>query len=476
MPPSPPPHATSRPRHPSPSVSVVIPVRDAAAVPLLLRGLPPVDEVIVVTAGPSAATVAAIRAARPDALLVHPLRPGPGAALAAGIAASSGEVVVALNGDGSTDPGDIPRYLAALRAGADVVLGSRYRPGGRDLTGGRFRRRADLLLIWVVNALFGTRRTDPGFGCAALWRDAARRLDLPDPGAAEPAWGDGPEIGPLLTLRPATLGLVLAEIGGVAYPRLRRTDGADRATVRHWLRAIVAERRRPAGTAEPGRDKLRRRRGAHQAEVIAIRADPGDARATAWPRTDRQPAEPLWGPPRRRAAPPAGDLWRSPGRPIGNAAVPGENRGAVSGRRRRTTRDGTGGKTADATGGGGKAVGRSGDPARGTGGQPENQGWLSGYPLRGHAATTGAGASDVKPGGGQRNPDTRARRIAGAAGAANRAAGTGTPPAEGQPREVGARRRRLESFRQRPDLHVINGEGTGNRGPGGRLRAVPGEN
>jgi hypothetical protein len=48
---------------------------------------------------------------------------------------------------------------------------------------------------------------------------------------------------------------------------------------------------------------------------------------------------------------------------------------------------------------------------------------------------------------------------------------------EGKPqREVGTKRRRLEAYRQRPDLRVINGEGTGTgRTRSGRLRAVPRE-
>src|SRR5690348_12679088 len=114
MPSSPFTPAAGRPRRKSPTVTVVIPVHDAAGLPLMLRALPPVAEVIVV-ADPAATDVAAaVRRSRPDALLVHPARPGPGAALARGIAAGSGDVVITLNGDGSTDPGDIPRYVDAL--------------------------------------------------------------------------------------------------------------------------------------------------------------------------------------------------------------------------------------------------------------------------------------------------------------------------------------------------------------------------
>ena len=45
------------------------------------------------------------------------------------------------------------------------------------------------------------------------------------------------------------------------------------------------------------------------------------------------------------------------------------------------------------------------------------------------------------------------------------------------PREVGGKRRRIESHGRRPDLRVINGEGDGTgRTKSGRLRPVPKEN
>lgn len=351
-------------RRSSPLVTVVIPVHDAAGLPLMLRALPPVDEVIVVAAPEATDAAAAVRRSRPDALLVHPARPGLGAALACGIAAGSGDVVVTLNSDGSTDPGEIPRYVDALVRGADVAIGSRYTDGGRDLTDGRFRRWADLLLVWCVNVLFGTRRTDPGFGYAAFWRDAAARLDLPDPSTrAAAAWGDGPEIGPLLALRSAARGLRVAEVPSVAFPRMRRGGGSDRAGLRHWVRAAVTE--------YSGRG---RRIARHAA------AEPA-------PATRPSPATPVF-PPRSGA----------------NARPPG---------------------------------------------------WPSGY----------SPAADPQP----RSAD-HARPGPFFVPSAVPVVSGSTPPR----REVGSRRRRLEAYRQpRPDLRVINGEGSGTRGRSGRLRSVP---
>ena len=44
--------------------------------------------------------------------------------------------------DFSHDPADVPRLIAAAEDGADLVLGSRYVPGGVDPELGRSSRRA----------------------------------------------------------------------------------------------------------------------------------------------------------------------------------------------------------------------------------------------------------------------------------------------------------------------------------------------
>jgi len=521
MPPSPPARATSSRRQPLPSVSIVVPVRDAAALSLTLRGLPPADEVIVVTDVPGAA--AAVRAACPDALLTRPARAGIGAALARGFAVSTGDIVVALDGAGSTDPAEIPRFVDALLAGADVAVGSRYGEGGQDLTGGRFRRWANLLLIWAVNLLFGVRRTDPGFGYAAFWRAAIERLDLPDPsGRAPAAWGDGPEFAALLTVRTAARGLSVAEVGSIAYPRLGRAARTDRTTLRHWLRAIATEyptRTRPLAGPRPARHAapaslpvappvappLPPAQASSRASSKAPAPAPASSSASAsapasspapvpalapasvpapaaragWPRPsvasparqptggDRRanrgryapglippPIEPLWGPPRRRPGPP-GDLWRT-----ATSSPLDRNPGHTP---RRPHLDVKPPRPAPAQPDRG-LFDHDASPTPAAG--PDRRDAL---PVNRVAGPDAPGARLDRGYVGRRNDDQR-----GGLGGDQRG---GDEQGRDEPeREVGARRRRLEAYRQRPDLRVINGEGTTGRSRSGRLRAVPREN
>jgi dolichol-phosphate mannosyltransferase len=61
--------------------------------------------------------------------------------------------IVTMDADLSHDPRDIPRLLAALDAGADVALGSRFVPGGQlDYTGWRrfLSRKGNRLARWAL--------------------------------------------------------------------------------------------------------------------------------------------------------------------------------------------------------------------------------------------------------------------------------------------------------------------------------------
>jgi len=146
-------------------ISVVLPVyneRDNIATCLtgLDRALQGVEhEILVCYDFDEDTTLAGIRAmgeAAPRALRLvkNTLGRGPHNALKAGFAAASGDVVVTTMADLSDPPELIPRLAEKVRAGADVVAGSRYMPGGSQSGGPLLKRTlsriAGVSLAWVA--------------------------------------------------------------------------------------------------------------------------------------------------------------------------------------------------------------------------------------------------------------------------------------------------------------------------------------
>ncbi|MBM4394596.1 MAG: glycosyltransferase family 2 protein [Deltaproteobacteria bacterium] len=119
---------------------VIVPAHnEAGTIGDVVRGASahPVD-VLVVDDGSTDDTAARARAAGAEVLSLHPNR-GKGEALRAGFGVASNRAyarVVTLDADMEHDPAEIPRFLAALDAGLDVVAGERevYRSGGRRLS------------------------------------------------------------------------------------------------------------------------------------------------------------------------------------------------------------------------------------------------------------------------------------------------------------------------------------------------------
>jgi glycosyltransferase involved in cell wall biosynthesis len=249
-------------RRPGPTVSVVIPAKNEARnLPHVLSRIPAgVHEVILVDGDSSDDTVAVARELRPDITVVGQTRKGKGNALACGFAAATGEFIVMLDADGSTDPAEIPRFVAALVEGADFAKGSRFMPGAGSSDISRLRQMGNFWLNRIVNLLYRTRYTDLCYGYNAFRRDCLAVMDL-DPGRPGDAhadsmlWGDGFEVETLINVRIAKAGLRVAEVPSFERSRVHGTSNlnafSDGVRV---LRTIHAERRRstrPTATPYP---------------------------------------------------------------------------------------------------------------------------------------------------------------------------------------------------------------------------------
>jgi glycosyltransferase involved in cell wall biosynthesis len=139
------------------AVTVVLPcLNEAESLPVVLAAIPVGYHCMVVDNNSTDDTAAVAR--RHGAEVVTESRPGYGAAVHAGVMAARTPLVAVLDGDGSLDPADLPRLVAELERGADMVIG---------------RRRPVSGLRWPWHARLGT--------AAVAWRLRTRhRLDVHD--------------------------------------------------------------------------------------------------------------------------------------------------------------------------------------------------------------------------------------------------------------------------------------------------------
>ena len=118
------------------------------------------------------------RALYPDVRIVTQTRRGKGNALACGFEASTGDIIVMLDADGSANPGEIARFVDALRSGADFAKGSRFLPGGGSADITYLRRAGNWFFSALVNTLFGTRYSDLCYGYNAFWAYCLPQIDV----------------------------------------------------------------------------------------------------------------------------------------------------------------------------------------------------------------------------------------------------------------------------------------------------------
>jgi len=129
----------------SPALSVVVPLyNEEMNLPILqeelrvaLRGLD--YEIIFVDDGSVDGTVERIETAPNIRLIRFEKNSGQSAAIYAGLTAARGATVVILDGDLQNDPADIPKLLAEIARGADLVCG--YRIKRRDTVAKRLTSR-----------------------------------------------------------------------------------------------------------------------------------------------------------------------------------------------------------------------------------------------------------------------------------------------------------------------------------------------
>jgi len=92
--------------------------------------------------------------------------------------ATGAELVLEMDCDFSHDPADVPRLIAAIEAGADVALGSRYVAGGAVRNWGLLRRFVSAGGSFYARVLLGLKVRDLTGGFKCYRRRVLETIDL----------------------------------------------------------------------------------------------------------------------------------------------------------------------------------------------------------------------------------------------------------------------------------------------------------
>jgi len=114
-------------------------------------------------------------------VLHRELKEGLGPAYVAGFRralADGAELVLEMDCDFSHDPADVPRLVAAVEAGADLALGSRYVKGGAVRNWGLLRRIVSAGGSFYARVLLGARVRDLTGGFKCYRRAVLEAIDL----------------------------------------------------------------------------------------------------------------------------------------------------------------------------------------------------------------------------------------------------------------------------------------------------------
>lgn len=157
------------------NLSIVLPARNEALTicPLLdaLRRIYPEAEILLVNDGSHDGTACLAKKCGVR-VLSHPYSLGNGAAIKTGARNATGGIIVFMDADGQHDPADIPRLLAKLDEGFDMVVGARS-PGSQASLA---RRMANGFYNWLASAMTGHEILDLTSGFRVVRADRFRKF------------------------------------------------------------------------------------------------------------------------------------------------------------------------------------------------------------------------------------------------------------------------------------------------------------
>jgi glycosyltransferase involved in cell wall biosynthesis len=162
-----------------------------------------VDEILVVDGHSTDNTVEVAKRIRPEIKILYQSGEGKGDALRLGVKHASGDIIVTLDADGSTDPEELSRFIEPLLDGYDFAKGSRF-VRGFPPNKPKHRILGNLIITITFNLLFFRGYTDLCSGYNAFWKKKLEQVDLHS--------HDGFENEPLINTRARKKGLKVIEV------------------------------------------------------------------------------------------------------------------------------------------------------------------------------------------------------------------------------------------------------------------------
>ena len=155
-------------------VSVVIcTLNEAENLPHILPQIPAwVSEVLLVDGHSKDGTAEIAANLLPSIRILKQPGQGKGDAIKYGFEKAEGDIIIAIDADGSMNPAEMGKYAESLIQGSDLCKGSRFIEGGGTEDMPRHRIFGNWCFTALTNILYGTRFTDLAYGYFGCRREA----------------------------------------------------------------------------------------------------------------------------------------------------------------------------------------------------------------------------------------------------------------------------------------------------------------
>lgn len=107
---------------------------------------------------------------------------GKGSAILKGLKAAKGEIIITIDADLSQRPIELGLMIEGIRAGYDIVMGSRFIQGGGTEDMPFIRKIGNRFFTFLVNTLWGAHYTDLCYGYRAFRNGIWKKLNLKSTG------------------------------------------------------------------------------------------------------------------------------------------------------------------------------------------------------------------------------------------------------------------------------------------------------